>query len=378
MGQPPPRPCQQQGSSRPGPLIKARYSSRPGATYLVYHYPLSPPRPHPLLSLFLPPCSHPLFLPRQPLRACSSKPCPAVSSSLLLSDCCECRHALSLGPPRRSSSEPYIGASQQTVCLRATDRLQRFCSPRQPWCRMADDFRRSREDPSREGPETAPLPPPSATQQQAKPRQRISIACSYCRKKKVAQYCCISACFGNASADLTTRQIRCSGSTTNGKCTNCDNLRINCIFQPVVSYLVSLVPDGAPPGIYEAYGQPPPPNHPLHDDPPRRPPVSINNSATPPAAGYAQYQQSPYDRDRPPSPIPNCPPRPMAQQLQPRASQVALSQGLPQPPPPSSQFPPQLAAAAAASDERLPAIPGQLFSTPFDELFSGPAVGQQN
>jgi hypothetical protein len=146
---------------------------------------------------------------------------------------------------------------------------------------------------------------------------------------------------------------------------------------------VSAVPGGVPPGtpLYGAYGQPlppscpssevtprmqsptgedalcvdeepgrgrtrsiekkhsswpSPPNHPLDDDPRGRSPVSVDSSETPPAAGYAGYRQSPYNQDRPPSPISNSTPRPMAQQLQLRASQVALGQGPPQPPPPSS------------------------------------------
>ncbi|KAK1758354.1 hypothetical protein QBC47DRAFT_399266 [Echria macrotheca] len=88
----------------------------------------------------------------------------------------------------------------------------------------------------------APAPPPP--QQQAAPRQRTSIACRYCRKRK----------------------IRCSGyaNTTNGKCTNCDKLRIECVFQPVSSNSttafvpISAVPGGVPPGtpLYGSYGQP--------------------------------------------------------------------------------------------------------------------------
>ncbi|KAL1873064.1 hypothetical protein VTK73DRAFT_1201 [Phialemonium thermophilum] len=84
---------------------------------------------------------------------------------------------------------------------------------------------------------------PPQPQQQA-PRQRTSIACRYCRKRK----------------------IRCSGyqNTNNGKCLNCDKLRIDCVFQPVSSNSstafipVTAVPGGVPPGtpLYGAYGQP--------------------------------------------------------------------------------------------------------------------------
>ncbi|KAL2161136.1 hypothetical protein VTH06DRAFT_8355 [Thermothelomyces fergusii] len=130
-------------------------------------------------------------------------------------------------------------------------------------------------------------PPPHLAQPQSAPRQRTSIACRYCRKRK----------------------IRCSGYTTtsNGKCTNCDKLRIDCIFQPVSTNAsaafvpVSAVPGGVPPGtpLYGAYGQPlppHPPNHPVDDDPRRRSPASMSSSGTPPAA-----QSSP-GRSMPPQP----------------------------------------------------------------------------
>ncbi|SPQ19756.1 73c61800-8886-49aa-9b2c-8cc292677307 [Thermothielavioides terrestris] len=230
-----------------------------------------------------------------------------------------------------------------------------------------------------------PPPPPPSTQQQTAPRQRTSIACRYCRKRK----------------------IRCSGytHTTNGKCTNCDKLRIDCIFQPVSSNSsaafvpVSAVPGGVPPGtpLYGAYGQPlppatapaqqarpypyppteytppmqsptgayvpyddkdpgrrrarpleeehssrpPPPNYPLDDDPRRRSPVSLGSNGTPPAA-YPQYQQQgPYDRDRPPTPTRNSPSRPMPLQPPSRTPQVPLSQVQPAQPPLQSQLLPQ-------------------------------------
>lgn len=107
-------------------------------------------------------------------------------------------------------------------------------------------------------------------QQQIAPRQRTSIACRYCRKRK----------------------IRCSGyqNTTNGKCTNCDKLKIDCIFQPVSSGVsqafipVSAIPGGVPPGtqLFGAYGQPLPPSGPG---------ASPNGYAAPP--GYQQQQQQP-------------------------------------------------------------------------------------
>lgn len=88
---------------------------------------------------------------------------------------------------------------------------------------------------------------PSALSQAA-PRQRTSIACRYCRKRK----------------------IRCSGyqSAPGGKCQNCARMNQECIFQPVSSSSstafipVSAVPGGVPPGtqLFGAYGQPLAPN----------------------------------------------------------------------------------------------------------------------
>ncbi|KAH8907574.1 hypothetical protein BR93DRAFT_936950 [Coniochaeta sp. PMI_546] len=105
-------------------------------------------------------------------------------------------------------------------------------------------------------------------QQQIAPRQRTSIACRYCRKRK----------------------IRCSGyqNTTNGKCTNCDKLKIDCIFQPVSSGVsqafipVSAIPGGVPPGtqLFGAYGQPLPPSGP-----------GQSQNGYPPPPGYQQHQQ---------------------------------------------------------------------------------------
>ncbi|KAK4456998.1 hypothetical protein QBC42DRAFT_189683 [Cladorrhinum samala] len=215
-----------------------------------------------------------------------------------------------------------------------------------------------------QGPQFAyPIPSPQAAppQQQAAPRQRTSIACRYCRKRK----------------------IRCSGyqNTQNGKCTNCDKLRIDCVFQPVSSNStaafvpVQALSGGLPPGmpLFGAWGQPlgptqgpplsqypppppppsssqhrgypppspadyppsmssptsayppyderdrdgsrrrpraiddepslrPPPNYPPDDDPRRRSPASNHSSDTTPSM-YQQYQPSTsYDRDRTPTP----------------------------------------------------------------------------
>ncbi|KAI1813151.1 hypothetical protein GGS20DRAFT_554608 [Poronia punctata] len=86
--------------------------------------------------------------------------------------------------------------------------------------------------------------PPPHPHAQSAPRQRTSIACKYCRRRK----------------------IRCSGyaNAPGGKCTNCFKMNQECIFQPVSSgsstafVPVSALPNGVPPGvpIYGAYGQP--------------------------------------------------------------------------------------------------------------------------
>ncbi|KAI1080490.1 hypothetical protein F5B20DRAFT_99551 [Whalleya microplaca] len=80
--------------------------------------------------------------------------------------------------------------------------------------------------------------------QQSAPRQRTSIACRYCRRRK----------------------IRCSGyqNSPAGKCTNCIKMNQECIFQPVSSTSstafvpVTALPNGIPPGtqLFGAYGQP--------------------------------------------------------------------------------------------------------------------------
>ncbi|KAK4125123.1 hypothetical protein N657DRAFT_633024 [Parathielavia appendiculata] len=247
-------------------------------------------------------------------------------------------------------------------------------------------------------------PPPPPPQQQSAPRQRTSIACRYCRKRK----------------------IRCSGytHTTNGKCTNCDKLRIDCIFQPVSSNSsaafvpVSAVPGGVPPGtpLYGAYGQPlppsaasapqprnypyppseytppmhsptgssftayddkdpgrrrtrppeeehssrpPPPNYPLDDDPRRRSPVSIHSNGTPPAA-FRQFQQSPYGRDRPPTPNQNSPGRSMPPQPQFRAPQTVPQAG----PSQVQQTPSQVSPHPTAQPQPQPPSTSNGYSNP--------------
>ncbi|KAI9163588.1 hypothetical protein HJFPF1_05206 [Paramyrothecium foliicola] len=121
-------------------------------------------------------------------------------------------------------------------------------------------------------------PPPGpggvpATMAQAAPRQRTSIACRYCRKRK----------------------IRCSGyqSAPGGKCQNCARMNQECIFQPVSSSSstafvpVSAVPGGVPPGtqLFGAYGQPLAPN----SVPGQYPPGSAGQGPPQPSGPY--YQQ---------------------------------------------------------------------------------------
>ncbi|EEU47102.1 uncharacterized protein NECHADRAFT_36533 [Fusarium vanettenii 77-13-4] len=130
-----------------------------------------------------------------------------------------------------------------------------------------------------EYPQVGPGNPPQLTQ--AAPRQRTSIACRYCRKRK----------------------IRCSGyqSAPGGKCQNCARMNQECIFQPVSSSSstafipVSAVPGGVPPGtqLFGAYGQPlapgtvpPPPQQPP-------PPTYQQHPNVPPPANYYAPVQSP-------------------------------------------------------------------------------------
>lgn len=116
-------------------------------------------------------------------------------------------------------------------------------------------------------------PMPSGPQlQQAAPRQRTSIACRYCRKRKVGirgrwrppppqPIRCVRAVVLTALV-----QIRCSGyqNAPGGRCINCTRMNQECIFQPVSSSStaafvhVSAVPGGITPGtpLYGAYGQP--------------------------------------------------------------------------------------------------------------------------
>ncbi|KAK8102928.1 C6 zinc finger domain-containing protein [Apiospora sp. TS-2023a] len=80
--------------------------------------------------------------------------------------------------------------------------------------------------------------------QPSAPRQRTSIACKYCRRRK----------------------IRCSGyqNSPGGKCTNCIKMNQECVFQPVSNSTstafvpVSALQNGIPPGtqLFGAYGQP--------------------------------------------------------------------------------------------------------------------------
>ncbi|KAH6985601.1 hypothetical protein EDB80DRAFT_756664 [Ilyonectria destructans] len=121
---------------------------------------------------------------------------------------------------------------------------------------------------------------------QAAPRQRTSIACNYCRRRK----------------------IRCSGyqSAPGGKCKNCARMNQKCIFQPVSSsnstafIPVSVVPGGIPPGtqLFGAYGQPlapgsgpaPHPQGPYQRPPPGAPPSeNYRPPVQPPTESLSSY-----------------------------------------------------------------------------------------
>ncbi|KAJ4147392.1 hypothetical protein LMH87_001913 [Akanthomyces muscarius] len=124
---------------------------------------------------------------------------------------------------------------------------------------------------------------------QAAPRQRTSIACRYCRKRK----------------------IRCSGyqSAPGGKCQNCARMNQECIFQPVSSSSstafvpLSAVQGGVPPGtqLFGAYGQPLAPNSvpgghhypPHHGGPPAPGGAYYGQPGNSPTEPYAPYGGDP-------------------------------------------------------------------------------------
>ncbi|KAF7531417.1 hypothetical protein G7054_g8878 [Neopestalotiopsis clavispora] len=123
--------------------------------------------------------------------------------------------------------------------------------------------------------------------QQAAPRQRTSIACRYCRRRK----------------------IRCSGyqNSPGGKCSNCMKMNQECVFQPVSSSAsTAFVPVSAlqniPAGtqLYGAYGQP------LHGSgaPPYPPPGQYDQPLPSPTGSFGGYPDDRGDasrrRQRPP------------------------------------------------------------------------------
>ncbi|KAM7220014.1 hypothetical protein V8F06_004528 [Rhypophila decipiens] len=254
-------------------------------------------------------------------------------------------------PPPSSDRRPYDDRSRYEGPRQYDEHSRQYDRPAYP-----DPYYGTQADAQRPAPYAyAPYAPqhgyqyppqqqPPPQQPQAAPRQRTSIACRYCRKRK----------------------IRCSGyaNTPNGKCTNCDKLKIDCVFQPVSSNAstafvpVSAIAGGVPPGtlLYGAYGQPlaptsgqsgpgpqtysvtpsdyppppahspttsqypplddrerdmarrrtrppedghdlrlPPPNYPKDDDPRRRSPSSNHSNGTPPMA-YHSYPPTGYDQ----------------------------------------------------------------------------------
>ncbi|KAF3802294.1 hypothetical protein GCG54_00012542 [Colletotrichum gloeosporioides] len=159
------------------------------------------------------------------------------------------------------------------------------------------------------GPPRYEYGPGGPNMQQAAPRQRTSIACRYCRKRK----------------------IRCSGyqSAPGGKCVNCSRMNQECIFQPVSSSSstafvpVSALQGGIPPGtpLYGAYGQPlpqgslPPPPAQGYAPQPGNGGYYPQQALPSPTGGYSPYdaqrgRRRPRDDEgdeqlRPPPPDPN-------------------------------------------------------------------------
>ncbi|TDZ15413.1 putative transcriptional regulatory protein [Colletotrichum sidae] len=179
--------------------------------------------------------------------------------------------------------------------------------------------------------------PGAPTLQQAAPRQRTSIACRYCRKRK----------------------IRCSGyqSAPGGKCVNCSRMNQECIFQPVSSSSstafvpVSAVPGGVPPGtpLYGAYGQPLPPSMPASSLPP------------PPAQGYPPQPGNGFYQHQPPLPSPTSSYSPYdahrAGRRRPRDSDEG-DELRPPPPDPHSADDPRRRSPASSSNHSSPGFIG--------------------
>lgn len=144
---------------------------------------------------------------------------------------------------------------------------------------------------------------------QAAPRQRTSIACKYCRKRK----------------------IRCSGyqSAPGGKCQNCSRMNQECVFQPVsATAATAFIPVSAlshpiPPGtqLFGPFGEPLAP----YGQPPSQPPGQYG----PPHPGQSSHGGPP-------------PPLTPVRESGP-ASWGPPGQGYPHPhgPPPGSQYYPQ-------------------------------------
>ncbi|KAI5921740.1 hypothetical protein F4810DRAFT_676603 [Camillea tinctor] len=156
-------------------------------------------------------------------------------------------------PPSSSSHQPYLppaqGHGQDPRANYSTDpRAQQYYPGQRPPSYSGSGqydyvYRPERGPPGSYEFARAAQAGPSVMQQSA-PRQRTSIACRYCRRRK----------------------IRCSGyqNSPGGKCTNCIKMNQECIFQPVSSTAstafvpISALPNGIPPGVqlFGAYGQP--------------------------------------------------------------------------------------------------------------------------
>ncbi|KAL8654626.1 MAG: hypothetical protein Q9210_001383 [Variospora velana] len=184
-------------------------------------------------------------------------------------------------------------------------------------------------------PHRGPPPPHHMYQQhQPAPRQRTAIACRYCRRRK----------------------IRCSGfeASEDGRCTNCQRFQQECIFTPVSSHASAFVPahtayphlrnaapmpqqrggrplypQGPPPAIYGAHGQPL--GMPMPGQDPNYPPHS---HGYPPMPSPAHPYPGPmYDDRGPPQPGP---PKDQVSRKRPRSDESPNPPAVHPPPPPPS------------------------------------------
>ncbi|KAG9254128.1 uncharacterized protein F5Z01DRAFT_118278 [Emericellopsis atlantica] len=197
-------------------------------------------------------------------------------------------------PPPQQHPDPRAGQGYRAPEPYPPGRQQPGPYGQEPQYRHPDPYYYQQQPPGAPGPpppayyHQGPYPqeygPPQGGPQmpQAAPRQRTSIACKYCRKRK----------------------IRCSGYHNGGKCQNCARMNQECVFQPVSSTSgaafipVSAVPGGVPPGtpLYGAYGQPLAPQQGLPYPPQGGPP----GQQQPPPPQHGQHPQGQHQQQPPP------------------------------------------------------------------------------